>query len=84
MRALIDAWTTPAADAMQQRLSALRAAVQKHPLVPANKAVLAKINESPEWNVVRPPLMRLAADAEAQLLFALDALGFETGLVTAQ
>ena len=77
MRALIDAWTTPAADAMQQQLTALRAAVQKYPLVPANKAILARLHRAPEWNVVRPPLVPLSNEARTQLFSALAALHFE-------
>jgi 4-hydroxy-tetrahydrodipicolinate synthase len=77
MRALIDAWKTPAADAMQQQLTALRAAVQKFPLVPANKAVLARLQGAPGWNVVRPPLTSLSSEARTQLFSALEALHFE-------
>jgi 4-hydroxy-tetrahydrodipicolinate synthase len=79
MRALIDAWKTPTADAMQQRLTALRAAVQKFPLVPANKAILARLQGAPEWNVVRPPLVALSNEAGTQLFSALEALHFELG-----
>ena len=77
MRALIDAWKTPAADAMQQQLTVLRAAVQKYPLVPANKAILARLQGAPEWNVVRPPLVALSSEARTQLFNALEALHFE-------
>ena len=77
MRALIDAWKTPAADAMQQQLTALRAAAQKFPLVPANKAVLSRLQGSSEWNVVRPPLVSLSSEAKAQLFDALETLHFE-------
>jgi 4-hydroxy-tetrahydrodipicolinate synthase len=77
MRALIDAWKTPGADAMQQQLSVLRAAVQKFPMVPANKAILARLQEAPDWNIVRPPLVTLSNEARAQLFGALEALHFE-------
>ncbi len=77
MRALIDAWTTPAADAMQQQLSALRAAVQKFPLVPANKAILGRLQRTDDWNTVRPPLTALSSDAKAQLFGALESLHFD-------
>jgi 4-hydroxy-tetrahydrodipicolinate synthase len=77
MRALIDVWKTPAADAMQQQLTALRAAVQKFPMVPANKAILARLQGSPEWNVVRPPLVSLSSEAQSQLFSAVEALHFE-------
>jgi 4-hydroxy-tetrahydrodipicolinate synthase len=77
MRALIDSWNGPGADAMQQELTALRAAVQKFPLVPANKAILARLQGAPGWNVVRPPLVSLSNDARAQLYSAVEALHFE-------
>ena len=77
MRELIDNWTGPDADARQQRLTALRAAVQKYPLVPANKAILARLQDAAGWNVVRPPLTALAREAQGQLFGAVEALGFE-------
>ena len=77
MRELIDNWTGPDADAQQQRLTALRAAVQKYPLVPANKAILARLQGAAGWNVVRPPLTSLPAEAQVQLFGAVEALGFE-------
>lgn len=77
MRELIDTWESPTADAMQKDLSTLRAAVQKYPLVPANKAILAQLHFVPEWNVVRPPLVSLPADSTQQLMAALKALHFE-------
>ena len=77
MRALIDAWQSSAADAMQQQLTTLRAAVQKFPMVPANKAILARLQGAPGWNTVRPPLTSLSAEAKTQLFSALEALDFE-------
>jgi 4-hydroxy-tetrahydrodipicolinate synthase len=77
MRTLIDSWRDPGADAMQQQLTALRAAVQKFPLVPANKAILARVQGAPDWNVVRPPLASLSNDAKAQLYSAVEAQHFE-------
>jgi 4-hydroxy-tetrahydrodipicolinate synthase len=76
MRQLVDAWTTPAADAMQAHLSAVRAAIQKFPLVAANKAILAEAHAEPGWNVVRPPLCPLSTAATAELSRALASLQF--------
>ena len=59
-----------------QRLNAVRAAVQKFPLVPANKAILARLQGAPEWNVVRPPLVALGDEARTQLFGSLEGLGF--------
>jgi 4-hydroxy-tetrahydrodipicolinate synthase len=76
MRRLIDAWTSPTAEARQTQLTAVRAAIQKYPLVSANKAILAQAQADPGWNVVRPPLRTLSSDATAELLRALEALQF--------
>ena len=76
-RALIDAWQGPNADAMQAQLSTLRAAVQKFPMVAANKAILARMHGAPEWNIVRPPLTALPPAMQSQLFAAVEALAFE-------
>src|ERR1700730_5524533 len=62
MRKLIEAWKTPASDAMQERLTAIRAAIQKFPMVAANKAILAELQAAPDWGIVRPPLRSLGVD----------------------
>ena len=80
MRELIDAWQgsdRDRCDAMQQRLSTLRAAVQKFPMVAANKAILSRLHDAPDWRTVRPPLTSLAPAAEVQLFTAIEAHGFE-------
>ncbi len=74
MRKLIEAWETPAADAMQQALTAVRAAIQKFPMVAANKAILAELQGAPDWGIVRPPLRPLGVDAREQLFAALEPL----------
>ena len=76
MDALIRGYKSPHADGMQRALSAIRAAIQKFPLVPANKAILARIHDDDGWNVVRPPLVPLSPDAKNALFASLDALGF--------
>src|SRR6185369_17694195 len=74
MHRLMQAWRTPAADRLQQELSAVRAAIQKFPMVPANKAILAELRQAPGWNVVRPPLRQLADEARNALLTSLASL----------
>jgi 4-hydroxy-tetrahydrodipicolinate synthase len=69
-------WKSSDADAMQQQITAVRAAVQKYPMVAANKAILGELQDEPEWGVVRPPLRPLLADAKAQLFASLEALRF--------
>jgi dihydrodipicolinate synthase/N-acetylneuraminate lyase len=46
-------------------------------MVPANKAILARIHGEPHWSVVRPPLVALSDEATRQLLEALAAHGYE-------
>ena len=76
MRALIDGWQDSNADAMQQKLSTFRAAVQKFPMVAANKSILSRLHDSPDWRVVRPPLGALTNAQETQLFSAIEGLGF--------
>jgi len=76
MKALLQTWRSPAADAMQQRLTSVRAAIQKFPMVAANKAILARRRAAPAWKVVRPPLVALSVERQAELFAALDALEF--------
>jgi len=54
----------------------VRAAIQKFPMVPANKAILAELRQAPAWNVVRPPLRMLPDEARHALMTSLTALGF--------
>jgi 4-hydroxy-tetrahydrodipicolinate synthase len=76
MARLIREYGSSDADAMHRALTAVRAAIQKFPLVPANKAILARMHDDDGWNVVRPPLVPLAAAAKAELFAALAALQF--------
>jgi 4-hydroxy-tetrahydrodipicolinate synthase len=76
MRALLQVWQTPAADAMQQKITAVRAAIQKFPVIAANKAILARFQTAPEWGTVRPPLSPLAHEAKTQLFALLESLEF--------
>src|SRR5450631_178078 len=75
-RQLIDGWTSPTADARQAQLTAVRAAIQKYPLVSANKAILAQAWADPGWNAVRPPLCSLSTEATIAMLRTLEALQF--------
>ena len=49
----------------------MRAAIQKFPMVPANKAILSELRQAPGWNVVRPPLRPLADEAETTFFASL-------------
>ncbi|HLK67809.1 MAG TPA: dihydrodipicolinate synthase family protein [Bryobacteraceae bacterium] len=69
-------WRGPSADALQERITATRAVVQKYPMIPALKAIVARELADPEWGVVRPPLVELTATQRLSLAADLDAHGF--------
>jgi 4-hydroxy-tetrahydrodipicolinate synthase len=74
---LIREWNGPEADALQQSISDVRAAIQKYPAVAANKAILTQLRDVPEWDLVRPPLRSLDAEAKSRLFQSLEALQFD-------
>jgi len=76
---VIREWQGADADALQDGIARTRGAIQKFPMVAANKAILARVRDDPAWDVVRPPLRPLAAEAKAQLFQALEALQFDFG-----
>lgn len=57
-------------------VTAVRTALQRHPLIPAVKAVLADGLADPDWARVRPPLVELDAGSQAILLRDLEAAGY--------
>jgi 4-hydroxy-tetrahydrodipicolinate synthase len=69
-------WREPEADAMQEAIGATRAIVQKYPVIPALKSIVARAFDDPEWVTVRPPLVELTAAQQASLAADLDANGF--------
>ncbi|MFQ5774799.1 MAG: dihydrodipicolinate synthase family protein [Kiloniellaceae bacterium] len=69
-------WQGEGAEALQERLSALRRTIGKFPPIAAMKAMLARRSGAPAWRRVRPPLVPLGAADEARLFADLDAMGF--------
>lgn len=69
-------WQDGDAQAQQAALDAVRATLQKFPMIPALKAVIAQYADDPPWATVRPPLVELTAAQQGQLAQALDSLGF--------
>jgi 4-hydroxy-tetrahydrodipicolinate synthase len=69
-------WRAPNADALQQGITATRAIVQKYPVIPALKAIVARGFDDPGWVTVRPPLVELTAAQRESLAADLDAHGF--------
>ena len=73
---VFEVWREPDADAMQEKITATRAVVQKYPMIPALKAIVAQGFGDAEWATVRPPLVELSAGQRESLAVELDANGF--------
>ena len=56
------------AQALQLSLSALRAAIETYPMIPALKALMADLTGDEEWRNLRPPLSELDNEQEKKLL----------------
>ena len=69
-------WQSPSAAADQQALLALRDCVQKFPMIPALKAIVAHQSNDPEWSLVRPPLVELENKQSEKLIAHLTAMEF--------
>ncbi len=70
-------WMAANADQLQAGITATRHIVQKVPMIPALKAIIAHWGKDPEWRTVRPPLVELAAAQERQVIAELEAAGFD-------
>jgi len=65
-------WHAPTAvnaEALQQRLAAVRDHIASYPLIPALKCLLATLHTSALWAIPRPPLMPLSPE-ETKMLHA--------------
>jgi 4-hydroxy-tetrahydrodipicolinate synthase len=69
-------WQAPNADALQAGITATRKIVQKVPMIPALKAIIAHFGNDPQWRTVRPPLVELERTQEEGLIAELRAAGF--------
>jgi 4-hydroxy-tetrahydrodipicolinate synthase len=56
------------AQALQERLSALRASIEAYPMIPALKALMTDLTSDEEWRNLRPPLSGLDEEQEKKLL----------------
>ena len=70
-------WRSPGAEALQAGLDALRATVERLPLIPALKEMVAHHGRDPGWRTVRPPLAQLSREQVDGLLADLGRLGFD-------
>jgi 4-hydroxy-tetrahydrodipicolinate synthase len=68
---------TPAGEAAQATLSAIRKAVTSVPLIPGLKALMARHTGDASWNNIRPPFLKLPAAAAQKLFAAFDACGVQ-------
>ncbi len=77
MRELFDDWRGPNADAMQEKISALRKTIQSFPVIPTMKALIAHYRQDDGWAEVRPPFTPLpSAEAERAIRTLADQHGF--------
>lgn len=73
---LYASWQSAAAETLQQGLNDFRQLVQRYPMIPALKAVIARFSREAAWAVVRPPLVELGDESRRQLIAALEKRGF--------
>jgi 4-hydroxy-tetrahydrodipicolinate synthase len=76
-------WCEPDAGLLQEKITATRAVVQKYPMIPALKAIVARTLNDPEWATMRPPLVELTTTQCQSLAADLDAHGFRMGQTSA-
>jgi 4-hydroxy-tetrahydrodipicolinate synthase len=69
-------WRSDDADKLQAGITATRKIVQKQPMIPALKAIIAHFGADPQWKAVRPPLVELTDAQERELIADLKAAGF--------
>ena len=69
-------WRSGEADKLQAGIGATRKIMQKYPMIPALKSVVAHFGNDPQWAKVRPPLVELTREQEAALIPELKAAGF--------
>ncbi len=73
---LFAGWRSAEAERLQEDVNAVRGIVEKAPVIPALKAIVADQAADPGWATVRPPLVALAPERRDPLLAELRARGF--------
>ena len=73
---LFKSWRSPEADKMQAGITATRKIVQKQPMIPALKAIVAYFGNDAGWKTCRPPLVELTSAQEEELIRDLKGVGF--------
>ena len=69
-------WKDANADELQAGLDQVRGIFAKYQMIAGMKTAVAHYSKDPEWLRVRPPLMQLNADQQAQLLSELKQINF--------
>jgi 4-hydroxy-tetrahydrodipicolinate synthase len=70
-------WDRQVGAEAQATLSAIRKAVTSQALIPGLKALVARHTGEAAWNNMRPPHLKLSAEAQAKLFAAFDACGLK-------
>ncbi len=79
IRKVYENWKTPQADQLQADITLVRTTIQKYPMVPALKRIVAHFHGDADWANVRPPMERLS-DAQSKALIAdLEKIGYTLG-----
>jgi 4-hydroxy-tetrahydrodipicolinate synthase len=79
IRKVYENWKTPQADQLQADITLVRTTIQKYPMVPALKRIVAHFHGDPEWAHVRPPMERLSDAQSKALLEDLAKIGYSLG-----
>jgi len=69
-------WRESNADERQAGLDKVRAVFAKYQMIAGMKTAVAHYSKDPDWLRVRPPLMQLSAEQQAQLLSELQQINF--------
>lgn len=79
IRKVYENWQTPQADQLQADITLVRTTIQKYPMVPALKRIVAHFHNDPDWAAVRPPMERLSDAQSAALIADLTKIGYSLG-----
>jgi 4-hydroxy-tetrahydrodipicolinate synthase len=73
---LYAAWRGEGAEALQERVTQVRLALEAYPAVPSLKEIMAAHTGRAGWRQARPPMVALSDGARADLFRDLEAIGF--------
>ncbi|HWB47500.1 MAG TPA: dihydrodipicolinate synthase family protein [Stellaceae bacterium] len=79
IRKVYENWKTPQADQLQADITRVRMTIQKYPMVPALKRIVAHFHNDEAWAAVRPPMERLSGAQSQALIADLEKIGYSLG-----